>query len=372
MFNHKRIVVKSNLFLLCFLLVGSFALSAQTVEFGGLDKSPLDAAHYPASSAFKNYLSADDPDREQKIKVVYSRPGKNEREIFGSLVPYGQEWRLGANEATEVTFFQPVQIDGITVPAGSYTMFAQVYPNQWTIKLSGERFLTGTANRDFSKDLVSVNIPVERVATPREKLTIGFEKVDTDHVNMVFAWDQTMARLPINLNAPSLAGEDASPMDLVQFPSLSRRLNMVKAEELEANQPQVRVVYSRPQMKGRKIFGEMLPYGNLWRVGANETTELTFFKDVTIGGKDIRAGRYGLFAVVNDGSWEFIIHKNVQSWGDGNHDEKDNIVKVSAKTEKTPTTLEALSMALVEKGDMVELVVGWENTMARLPIKVKQ
>lgn len=372
MLNHKLTIVKNKLFFLFFLLVGSLSLTAQTVEFGGLDKSPLDAAHYPSGAAFQNYLSADDPDREQKIKVVYSRPGKNDREIFGSLVPYGQEWRMGANEATEVTFFQPVQIGGVTVPSGSYTMFAQIYPHQWTIKLSSERFLTGTANRDFTKDVVSINIPAERVATPVEKWTIGFEKVDADHVNMVFAWDQTMARLPINLNAPALAGEDASPLDLVQYPSLSRRLNMLKAEELDANQPQVRVVYSRPQMKGRKIFGDLLKYGEMWRVGANETTELTFFKDVTIGGKDIRAGRYGLFAVVNDGNWEFIIHRNVQSWGNANHDEKDNIVKVTAKTEKTPTTLEALSMTFVEKGDMVELVIGWENTMARLPIKVKK
>jgi hypothetical protein len=162
-------------------------------------------------------------------------------------------------------------------------------------------------------------------------------------------------------------------MDLVQYPNMSRLRNYVEEDELEANEPQVRVVYSRPTMKGRKIFGELLEYGKIWRVGANETTEITFFEDVTIAGTEIEAGRYGLFAMVNAGNWEFVIHENVQSWGPANHNDEDNIVKVMAKTEKTPSTLEALSMTFVEKGDnQIELVVGWENTMARLPITVKK
>jgi hypothetical protein len=111
----------------------------------------------------------------------------------------------------------------------------------------------------------------------------------------------------------------------------------------------------------------------MWRVGANETTELTFFKEVTIGGTKIPAGRYGLFANLNADSWEFIIHKNVQSWGNENHNPEDNVVTLSAKTEKTPVTFEALSMLFVEKGaNQIELVVAWENTMARIPIMVSK
>ena len=161
-------------------------------------------------------------------------------------------------------------------------------------------------------------------------------------------------------------------MDLLQYPFMSRLLNFVEEKDLAANEPQVRDVYSRPQMKGRKIFGNgLLKNGEMWRVGANETTELTFFKDVVINGEDVKAGRYGLFAMVNDGEWEFIVHNAVQSWGNANFDEKDVVVKMKAKTEKTPKTLEALSMAFVESGEQLHLVVGWENTMARLPIAVK-
>lgn len=359
--------------LLALLLVISFATSsAQEVKFGNLDKSPMDAAHYPTAAAYQNYLSDDDPRRTQKIKVLYSRPQQKGRTLFGDLVNYGEDYRLGANEATEVTFYQNVEIGGTMVPRGTYTIFATPYPNQWVIKISAERFIGGAANRDISKDVVAVSVPVETVSTHREYFTIGYKEVTEDLVNMVFGWGHTQVSLPIDLNPAAMMGEDVSPMDLVQYPNMSRLRNYVKPEELDANEPKVRVVYSRPQMKGREIFGGLLEYGNMWRVGANETTEITFFDDVMIGGKEIKAGRYGLFAKIEKDSWEFIIHRNVQSWGPNNHDDEDNLVTVVAKTEKTPETLEALSMTFVEKSsNEIELVVGWENTMARLPISLK-
>jgi hypothetical protein len=363
--------VKTNLLFFVFLLVGSLSLTAQEVKFGDLDMSPMDAAHYPRDAAFQNYLDADDPLRTQKIKVLYSRPLKKDRIIFGELQPFGQDWRLGANEATEVTFFQPVEIGTTNIPAGTYTMFAQLYADQWIVKISEERFIAGSENRDIAKDLVAIAVPTITTSKARESFVIGFQKIDEGMVHMIFEWDKTRAALPINLNPPSLAGDDASPMDLIQYPPMSRMRNYVEEKDLAANEPRVRVIYSRPQMKGRKVFGGLLKNGEMWRVGANETTELTFFKDVVIGGKEVKAGRYGLFAMVNDGEWEFIVHKAVQSWGNANFDEKDVVVKLKAKTEKTPATLEALSMTFVESGDQVHLVVGWENTMARLPILVK-
>jgi len=256
------------LFAVCFL--GGLSLNAQEVKFGSLDKSPMDAAHYPRRAAFANYLGEDDPERQQRIKVLYSRPNKNEREVFGGLEPFGQDWRMGANEATEVTFFQAVEVGNTTIPAGTYTMFAQIYPDQWIIKISEERFIGGTSNRDVAKDIVALPVPTTTTGNAREAFTIGFQKVDDNNVNMVFEWDKTRAALPINLNPPSMAGSDASPMDLVQYPNMSRLRNLLEEKDLAANEPRVRVVYSRPQMKGRKIFGELIKTdGSMWRLGAN-------------------------------------------------------------------------------------------------------
>ena len=77
----------------------------QESKWPKVDVSALDAEYYPARAAWRNYLGPDDRNIAPQVKVIYSRPKMKEREIFGGLVPYGQEWRLGANEATEITFY---------------------------------------------------------------------------------------------------------------------------------------------------------------------------------------------------------------------------------------------------------------------------
>ena len=360
--------LKQALLLLCLAIFTVADIAAQELKFPELDPSPMDAVHYPRRAAFKNYLDADDPDRVQKIKVLYSRPNKKDRVIFGGLVPYGQTWRLGANEATEVTFYAPVEIGGSYVPAGIYTMNADVFQNQWMVRVSTERFIAGTSDLDPSKIVATATAEVSSVSKTREEFTIGFQKVDEGNINMIFEWDNTRATMPISLNPAMLAGADSSPMDLVQFPVNSRFQNFRKPVE----EAKVRVVYSRPQKKGRNVFGDLLKTGDMWRAGANETTLITFFQDVTINGTKVKKGQYGLFAKLNEGSWDFIIHKNTQSWGNPNHDDKDNVVTVSAKTSKTPSTVEALTILLEANGtDAIDLILAWDDTMAKLPISLK-
>ncbi len=348
-------------------------LSAQGIEFPKMDKSPMDAAHYPDESSYVNYLKEDNPNRNAKIKVIYGRPYKKGRKVFGELEKFGTDWRLGANECTEVQFFQNVEIGGVTVPRGIYSIFAELQADHWVMKISTERFIGGSKNRDVSKDVVATKVMTTKTNAEVEQFTIGFQKINDGMVHMICEWDNTRAALPINLHAAIMDGEDKSPMDYAYFPHRSRLQNYLKPEEVEANKPQMRVLYSRPQMKGRKVFGELLKYGEMWRLGANQTTLITFYENVNIGGVDIRKGTYGLFAMVNDGNWEFIVHKSTNSWGNHKHDEKDNIVTVKAMTEKTPSTLEALSVTYEDKGNnTIDVIFGWENTMARLPVTVKK
>lgn len=355
------------------LFVASFTLLAQDLELPGLDPSPLDAAHYPPEAAYRNYLEGDAKNTREIIKVLYSRPQKKGRDIFGGLVPYGQLWRLGANEGTEITFFGPVEINNTLVEPGTYTMNAEIYPDQWIVKLSTERFIAGSANLDASKVVLSVAAPTIELSNVREALTIGFQKVGENSCNLVVEWDRTRISLPINLNPANLPPMDVSPMDLVQYPSMSRFMNFMESdEERAANQPKVRVVYSRPQKKGREIFGGLVKYDALWRLGANESTEITFFEDVMIGGKEVKAGTYGLLAMVKKDGWEFIVHKGIPSWGEFGHDEKNNVASVKGVLESNSKEVEALTMAIEEIDDnTLHLVVAWDKTMARMPIKLR-
>ena len=130
-----------------------------------------------------------------KVTVTYGRPYKNNRDIFGSLEPYGKVWRTGANEATEITFAKDATFGGQAVKAGTYTLFTIPDQNEWTVILNPELKQWGAYGYDKikDKDLPHVKVPVKKLDSPVEKLTLKFD----DKNNLVIEWDQTHVEVPI-------------------------------------------------------------------------------------------------------------------------------------------------------------------------------
>jgi len=364
-------------FILPLLLSISFlcsieSIDAQEIKWPELDKSPMQNSYYPANAAWRNYLNGDDRQMRPKVRVSYSSPAKKDREIFGALVPYGKEWRLGANEATEITFYQAVDVGGVTLDPGYYTVSATVNQDHWIIHFSSQRHIWGNNNRDQSKTVASVKAMTKTVKEAREHLAIGFKEMDPHSAHMVIEWDKTNVAIPIAFNVTSFPDKDVSPGDMVHFPVSSSGVNYLKPEDLDDAKPLIRVNYSRPQIKGRKIFGELLKFGEVWRVGANESTEVTFFEDVTVGGQELKAGRYNLYAIVNPTEWTFIFNTDMPAWGAANRDEEKDVAKVLVATSKNAKPLEVLSIAFKEHDRKnVDIIVGWEMTRAAIPVMFK-
>jgi hypothetical protein len=173
----------------------SFSVHAQN-RFSPLDKSPMDASYYPANYPI---LKIQDKATEPVIaRVIYSRPQKNGRAVFGELVEYGKVWRMGANEATEIDFYKDVKIDGKKLKKGRYTVYALVNPDKWTIIFNSETDTWGAFKYDPKKDVLRVDVPVQKSTEQVEALAIQFEK-DVKGFNMVVAWDELLVKLPINL-----------------------------------------------------------------------------------------------------------------------------------------------------------------------------
>lgn len=128
-----------------------------------------------------------------------------------------------------------------------------------------------------------------------------------------------------------------------------------------------KVVYSRPYKNERVIFGELVPFGKVWRTGADEATEITFYKDVMFGGKEVKAGTYSLFTVPNKDSWEVRLNKGLHQWGNYQYDEKMDVIRVNAKPEMMDDEVENFSITF-EDGNMI---MGWDKTMVAVPIMVK-
>lgn len=163
-------------------------------------------------------------------------------------------------------------------------------------------------------------------------------------------------------NMPAI---DKSPMDMSYYPA---NYPSLKVQDKIADLPVARVIYSRPRKEGRPVFGGLVEYGKLWRLGANEATEVEFYKPVTIGGKKIAKGRYTLYAIVNEKTWTFIINKDTDSWGAFKYSPAKDIVRVDVPVQALTTPVESLAMSFEKADAGFNLVVAWENVKAALPI----
>ena len=157
-------------------------------------------------------------------------------------------------------------------------------------------------------------------------------------------------------SAQEFSGLDKSPMDMASYPTSYR-----------VSDKAVRITYSRPQLKGRSL-SDLCPAGKVWRTGANEAAEITFYKDVTFGGEAVKAGTYSLFTIPGADQWTVILNENLNQWGAYTYDEGADVARVSVPATMDGTSLEAFSIAFKEVEDGVHMVMGWDKTRVAVPI----
>lgn len=134
----------------------------------------------------------------------------------------------------------------------------------------------------------------------------------------------------------------------------------------------VSVEYSRPGMRGRTIFGDLVPFGEVWRTGANANTKITFSDDVKINGKELKKGSYGIYTVPNEGSWEVMFYADTNNWGVPQEwDDSKVALKATAETMEMPMKMETFTIVIDDlKNNSATLNFIWENTIAMLNIEV--
>ncbi len=158
------------------------------------DKSPMDMSYYPNGYPV---LKIQDKLTEPLIaRVIYSRPQKNGRTIFGDILAYGEIWRLGANEATEIEFFVPVKIGGVRVKKGRYTLYCIPYAEKWTMILNRDTDTWGSFKYNEKNDVTRLDVPVQKQTEPLEYFAMAFEKSATG-ASLIMAWDNVKVSLPV-------------------------------------------------------------------------------------------------------------------------------------------------------------------------------
>lgn len=154
---------------------------------------------------------------------------------------------------------------------------------------------------------------------------------------------------------------DKSPLDVSYFPA---NFPILKMRGQAGDEPLARVIYSRPQKKGRDIFGGEVKYNEIWRLGANEATELELFKAAKVGGKKVPKGRYSLFCIPSENKWTIILNKDNYTWGSFTYKSEKDVARVDATVQKNNEDVEAFTIYF----DNNSLNMLWENLKVSLSI----
>ena len=129
----------------------------------------------------------------------------------------------------------------------------------------------------------------------------------------------------------------------------------------------IQISYARPGAKGRKVFGGLVPYGHIWRTGANTATKISLSTPVKLNGTEIAAGTYELFTIPGTTEWTVIIHKNMSQWGAYSYDEKNDVARIKAVPVALPTAVESLDISLNDlRDESATFSISWEKT--RVPV----
>jgi hypothetical protein len=131
----------------------------------------------------------------------------------------------------------------------------------------------------------------------------------------------------------------------------------------------VKITYCRPHKRGRNIFGDLLPYGEVWRTGANEATEITLTGPVKLGGHQIKPGTYTLFSIPEKDHWTIILNSELGQWGAYNYNSKLDVLRFDIPTSTTEEIYESFTIEFEQKAQSAELVMMWDKTKVTIPLE---
>ncbi len=157
---------------------------------------------------------------------------------------------------------------------------------------------------------------------------------------------------------------DKSPLDISYYPP---NYPILKIQDKLTEPLLARVIFSRPVKSGRTILGDLVEYGKVWRMGANEATEIELFRDVKVMGNLLKKGRYTLFAIPNPEKWTIIFNRDTDTWGAFKYDSKKDALRIELKPETGKEPVEVLCMYFEKNEREVALVLRWDDLRLSIP-----
>jgi len=267
-------------------------------------------------------------------------------------VPYYKVWRTGAGAATALTTAADLEVDGAVVPRGTYSLYTLPAEDRWKLIINKQTGQWGTTYMP-QLDLARIDLKIKKLKTPIEECTFKLEKNSSGSGTLKIEWENTSLSVPFHISKDSLV---PSPPD---------------SSVLVINDKRLSVNYSRPSMRGRKIMGSVVPYGVVWRTGANAATSFVTQTDIVVSGVKIPRGSYTLYTLPSSKQWKLIFNKQTGQWGTV-YNEKLDLVRIPLNKKNLKQLVEKFTITLertAEKSGVMKLV--WEKTQLSVDFQLK-
>lgn len=289
----------------------------------------------------------------KRLVIEYGKPSMRGRKIMGSVVPYNRVWRTGSGKATTLTSTADFQLGDVEIPRGSYSLYTYPTPTQWKLIINKQTGQWGTTyNPDL--DFARITVSARQLKTPVEHLTFKLERTNNLSAVLRIEWEYTSLSVPLKFLQDAFV---ASPRD--------SSVLVLRGKRIVVN-------YGRPSRRGRTIMGAVVPYGEVWRTGANEATTFTTEADLVVGGVEVPKGAYSLYTLPSPSVWKLIINKETGQWGT-EYDRALDLARVNMKKETTPKMVERLTLQLEKTSEREGiLTLMWERTKLSVRFSLKE
>jgi len=285
------------------------------------------------------------------ISVNYSRPSMRGRKIMGALVPWDKVWRTGANLATHLRTSFDMVMGGVPVPRGTYTLWTVPTPDRWTIILNKQTGQWGT-NYDERQDLARFIARAENLPSPVDTFTVALQASGKQGGVLRLLWENTSVPISFERNDRI---RPISPLDSVE--------TKVKGKT-------VKIKYSRPFIRGRSIWGVVVPFDSIWRTGANLTTTLTTQVALRIGKCVIPAGSYTIYSLPTATSFTLIVSRKPA--GFPAYDSSMDACRIPMEVERrSGAAVDPFRIWFAKSKKGLSLNLGWADRVYRTTLAAK-
>jgi hypothetical protein len=279
-----------------------------------------------------------------RISVNYGRPSIRGRKIMGALVPWDKVWRTGANQATHLKTSFDMLIGGTPVPRGTYTLWTipAAPPNDWTIVINRQTGQWGTLYNP-SMDLARFHAKATSTPSVVDTFLIALESSGKEAGVLKLMWESTCVPVPFEKS------------DRI------RPLSPPDSTEITLRGTKIKVTYGRPFMRGRTIWGVVVPMDSIWRTGANAATALALGGSVEIGGTVIPAGSYTLYSLPTEKQFWLIVSRK-PGGGRPEYDKTQDLVRIAMTAETPAATIDPFAIQLIADGQNAAILrLGWSD-----------